>query len=586
MILGHPLLGAQVAEHRVLVQIVSSHNENNYTHLCFVRKRSPRDFFSILLDVRTRQPLSGMFSGVGKDGKGHFAAVVPSERFGKTPEAARRVVFVLDRSGSMQGPPIKQARKALEACLSVLSEDDQFGLVAFDDRVETFRTALAKADKTALNKARAFLKNVDARGGTELAQGVLAAAKLLGDEGGDILVLTDGQVFGTENILGKARAAGARIHCLGIGSASQDRFLALLARQTGGVSRFLTPRERVDLPSVDLFASIGRPVASRLKAHAEGIPGSSVAPEPPAAVFAGTPVVIFGETGEAGQGRLVVEWDAARPGEKREKIELPLEVSPGELVETVRLLHGSRLLTDLESEYSSERGAAARRQQKRLDERLRGLSEAFGLASRVMSLVAVVERAGDQPGQLPKTVVVPVGMPQDVSFDAYFGGAPGAPVAAAGGMATLGLADLMSAGLPSATAEELEEEVELEAPVSTEPQTEDLLMDLARQLEPDGGMPGKTGFERAVRTLVALLAFLSEGHTATSGAFRAHVQRLTHFLETSGFASMEEKQSRIARSALQRIQAGKQAPWNVWDLLGLPAAEAWARIEQLGASAE
>ena len=49
MILGHPLLGAQVAEHRVLVQIVSSHNENNYTHLCFVRKRSPRDFFSILL---------------------------------------------------------------------------------------------------------------------------------------------------------------------------------------------------------------------------------------------------------------------------------------------------------------------------------------------------------------------------------------------------------------------------------------------------------------------------------------------------------------------------------------------------------
>ena len=50
MILGHPLLGAQVAEHRVLVQIVSSHNENNCTHLCFVRKRSPRNFFSILLE--------------------------------------------------------------------------------------------------------------------------------------------------------------------------------------------------------------------------------------------------------------------------------------------------------------------------------------------------------------------------------------------------------------------------------------------------------------------------------------------------------------------------------------------------------
>ena len=59
MILGHPLLGAQVAEHRVLVQIVSSHNENNYTHLCFVRKRSPRDFFSILLGVGTYLGIGG-----------------------------------------------------------------------------------------------------------------------------------------------------------------------------------------------------------------------------------------------------------------------------------------------------------------------------------------------------------------------------------------------------------------------------------------------------------------------------------------------------------------------------------------------
>ena len=60
MILGHPLLGAQVAEHRVLVQIVSSHNENNYTHLCFVRKRSPRDFFSILLVVQAISPVSAL----------------------------------------------------------------------------------------------------------------------------------------------------------------------------------------------------------------------------------------------------------------------------------------------------------------------------------------------------------------------------------------------------------------------------------------------------------------------------------------------------------------------------------------------
>jgi hypothetical protein len=57
-------------------------------------------------------------------------------------------------------------------------------------------------------------------------------------------------VFGPEQILATAREVGAHLHCLGLGSASQDRFLTLLARETGGVSRFLTPRERVDLEAV------------------------------------------------------------------------------------------------------------------------------------------------------------------------------------------------------------------------------------------------------------------------------------------------------------------------------------------------
>ena len=81
--------------------------------------------------------------------------------------------------------------------------------------------------------------------------------------------MTDGQVSGTEAILAEARSAGVRLHCLGIGSASQDRFLTLLARETGGVSRFVTPRERVDLAAVDLFASIGKPLVAGLKAGAE-----------------------------------------------------------------------------------------------------------------------------------------------------------------------------------------------------------------------------------------------------------------------------------------------------------------------------
>ena len=60
--------------------------------------------------------------------------------------------------------------------------------------------------------------------------------------------MTDGQVMGTEAILARARSTGTRLHSLGIGSASQDRFLTLLARETGGVNRFVGPREEWTWP--------------------------------------------------------------------------------------------------------------------------------------------------------------------------------------------------------------------------------------------------------------------------------------------------------------------------------------------------
>jgi len=486
----------------------------------------------LVLDVRTRNGLEGVLSGLDTEGHGRFAAVVPSRTFGERSEAPRQVVFVLDRSGSMSGAPIKQARRALEACLGALAPDDRFGLVAFDDRIEVFRGSLVEGSAESREQAREFLRGVDARGGTELAAGISEAAGLLGRGGGDILVLTDGQVFGTERILAKARDPGVRIHCLGIGSASQDRFLALLARETGGVSRFLTPRERVDLPVVDLFASIGRPVAAGLEVKLEGIAGGRIAPEPPPAVFACRPLVLFGESDGAAEGRLAFAWDGG-------KAAVPLQICASPLGETLRVLQGARLITDLESRWTGgeESGAAVRREEQRVDRKLEELSRAYGLASRRLALVAVVERAGDQPGELPKTQVVPVGMPQDTAFASYFRRPGPAPsVAAAPGPVGV----LWSLAEPARAlfsrrraAEPLAYEAAPAAMAELEvyEKAADTLLELAARMEPDGGMPGTTEEERVQATILALLSFLAGGNTENSGAFRSHVRRLLAFLE-------------------------------------------------------
>jgi Ca-activated chloride channel family protein len=483
----------------------------------------------LVLDVRTQSALCGVLAD-GQAAGSHFVALIPSSRFGELEDSPRRVVFVIDRSGSMQGAPMAQAKKAVEACLATLTPHDQFGIVAFDNCSEVFHDELLPGDAQSRQLASKFLAAIDARGGTELVAGCAAAAKLLGRGGGDLLVMTDGQVSATEDILKQARGAGIRLHTLGIGSASQDRFLTLLARETGGVSHFATPRERVDMAAVELFASVGRPVASGIR-----VSGVRVSPEPAAYVFAGSPLVLFGEL--EGSDRLTISWvGCPKP------LEIPLSsaVSVGD--DTIRLLHGSRLITDLDARLAGplEGSKLANRERERMERALEALSTTYGLASRRMALVAVIARTGDRVGEVPKTEVVPVGMPQDVSFDAYFGGASaGAVFSCLSAPVTGAVRSRAKAkrAAPSGTqvffasvfdAHDSVDLLEDAGPITND----DILMDLACRLQPDGGLPGKDDQERLLHSLVLLAVLLSAGHTPRQGALRTHVARLVAYLES------------------------------------------------------
>jgi hypothetical protein len=341
-------------------------------------------------------------------------------------------------------------------------------------------------------------------------RGFTEAVRVLGHAGGDVLIMTDGQVSGTEQILADARATSTRLHCLGIGSASQDRFLALLARETGGMSRFVTPRERVDLSAVDLFASIGRTVASGLEVS------RNVQPQPPSAVFMGTPVVLLGE----GTDPIELKWDGGQ-------LSLPVASVDREVGGTLRLLQGARLITDQDARYPASEafGPLEVRKQSHVAARLRDLSRKYGLASREMSLVAVVKRAGDRPGELPETKLVPVGMPQDTPWAAYFS-KPGGGTSAVSATAMR----MFAAAPPAFSRARFDTS---DAPPAAAPaSSEDALLEIAARMESDGGMPGNDDEARASASIAALFAFLSKGHTRHSGAFRSHVSRLIAYLRS------------------------------------------------------
>src|SRR5215469_1925237 len=393
----------------------------------------------LVLDLRFANVKTTVLSGLDSKGDGRFVAVLPSTEFGPLPSCPRRLVILLDHSGSMSGTPLRQAKKAIEACLGVLDEHDEFGLVTFSSGAEVFRNRLEEATAKNRQAARKFLEAVTAGGGTEMSTGLERAAKLLVQEDGDsdrsapgdILIITDGQVFGTESVLGRVRKNGVRVHCLGIGSASQDRFLAELASQTGGVSRFLTPAERVDLPAVELFASIGRPVAENVTVSVGGIEGARSAPEPAKEVFSGTPLVIFGDSPSTKELELKLEWQGGTPADER-TFNIPFATDP--VAETLRLLQGARIISDCESRLVPASNPETKRELSRVERRLRQLSQEYGLASSQVSLVAVVKRSGDVKDEIPSVRVVAVGTPADMQFESVFGQPPATMCSAALGL--------------------------------------------------------------------------------------------------------------------------------------------------------
>jgi Ca-activated chloride channel family protein len=133
------------------------------------------------------------------------------------PRAVRTLQVVLDRSGSMSGDRLAGAITALTALVDRLEPTDNFGLVAFDDRVELTVPAGPLRDKTAVKRA---IADLHARGSTDLSAGYLRgiqeARRAAGPAGGTLLLVSDGHanqgVTDPERLAGVA--ADARRHGL------------------------------------------------------------------------------------------------------------------------------------------------------------------------------------------------------------------------------------------------------------------------------------------------------------------------------------------------------------------------------------
>ena len=84
-------------------------------------------------------------------------------------------MFVIDRSGSMSGKKIEQAKAAAKYVLNNLREGDLFNIIAYDSEVESFRPELQKFDDETRKAALGFVEGIYAGGSTNI-DGALTTA--------------------------------------------------------------------------------------------------------------------------------------------------------------------------------------------------------------------------------------------------------------------------------------------------------------------------------------------------------------------------------------------------------------------------
>ena len=110
------------------------------------------------------------------DGLGHFSLMIyPPRDLSSLERAPVEMIFVLDCSGSMEGEPLRIAKRAVERALNRMDPRDTFSIIRFSDRVSTLGAAPHAATGENINRGLQYLRSLRADGGTHMVEGIRAA---------------------------------------------------------------------------------------------------------------------------------------------------------------------------------------------------------------------------------------------------------------------------------------------------------------------------------------------------------------------------------------------------------------------------
>jgi Ca-activated chloride channel family protein len=325
---------------------------------------------------------------------GYFVLLAtPDARHDRTARVAKTMVFLCDRSGSMSGEKMSQAKAALHFLIRQLEPGDTFNIVAYDSEVEAFRPELQRVNPETLRAASAWVDGLNAGGGTNIDGALRTGLRMLNDGSRPnyVIFLTDGQPTSGETqearIIANAAQENkvrARAFAFGIGFDVNARLLDRIARETRGQSVYVRPNENIEAPVSSLQAKISVPMMTEVAVDIQfdGGATSRIYPRQMPDLFRGDQLVLVGRYKQGGAARVRLSGTASGRKQDFSYNATFATSSAGETNGFVARLWATRRIGEIIDELD------LRGRNPELIEELVGLSQRFGILTPYTSFLA------------------------------------------------------------------------------------------------------------------------------------------------------------------------------------------------------
>ncbi|WAS06231.1 VIT domain-containing protein [Gloeomargaritales cyanobacterium VI4D9] len=313
-------------------------------------------------------------------------------------------IFIIDRSGSMEGESIQQAKTALLLCLKSLQPGDQFNIYGFGSTYEKLFERSQPYTAETLATATQHVQRLDANlGGTEIYAALEDALSRVGNLAANVVLLTDGQVGNEPEVIQLAQRyrGRVRIFAFGIGRGVSEHLIRGVARATDGAAEFIFPGERIELKVMQQFYRMGVPYAEQVQVDWGGLSVEVVTPRVWPPLFHNQRWTAYARVSQL--CTTVVRLQAVLAGQTY-TWELPLDPECVDETPVVPLLFARSAIRDWEELPSQGTGSRQRERKEASQQRQEALVQLgcrYQLLSSATSFVAIEQRPdGDKTAEI------------------------------------------------------------------------------------------------------------------------------------------------------------------------------------------